>query len=557
MKWQGQSDNLIDRFDGRAHLDYIPPVKATKEETDTETSSEERLVNYERYRILAQNEFLGVTEDNFLKQLLLEEQLLGVNAHQAENDKNKKKSSQATAAIGYNYEDSSTTTVPFSQTIMNIESSSTSNRFEEFSKDLSDDSDVDMDTAIDINKIGMTEAHELNNCGKRYGMMTNDFFSYLTKDEDEKQSMKALKEQEADKVLGGGRKSRRERRERKFHGKPTSPPSYAAKEDKPKLLEESDDDDDKSSRNNSRSPSPEKITYITSFGGEDELKPHAKISISLNKPTVRTPGSYRAMGSSSYADKVKQNIDKLKKLNDYERDKVSSRRRSRSISERRRRNASPRGRYRDSSRSRSTSRRRRYSSRSTSGSRRRNYSSRSRSNSRRRTRSSRSYSRTSYSSDSRDLSRSSKRRKLSPKKQVYRKKSSSRRRSYSCDTSESRRRSMSRKRSYTPKKSSRSKSRKRSYSSSSSSTTDSSSSSSVRTSPKKLRSKSREKVPRPKTKSLSKEKTSHSQAPVASSSETAPIKRYYGRRKGDESSSSLSVDSGSEDDDKNTGSNQR
>lgn len=36
-------------------------------------------------------------------------------------------------------------------------------------------------------------------------MQTNDFFSYLTKDEDEKQSMKVMKELEADKAqnLGG------------------------------------------------------------------------------------------------------------------------------------------------------------------------------------------------------------------------------------------------------------------------------------------------------------------------------------------------------------------
>lgn len=199
MKWQGQSDNVIDRFDVRAHLDYIPPVKPSKDEPDAPVSAEERHINYERFRVLAQNEFLGVTEENFLKQLQLEEQF-GVNAHQVDNDKNKKKYSQANAAIAYNYEDTSTTTVPFSQTIMNIETSTTSTRFEEFSKDYSDESDVDMDVSIDINKIGTTEAHELNNCGKRYGMISNDFFSWLTKDEDEKQSMKALKEQEADKV---------------------------------------------------------------------------------------------------------------------------------------------------------------------------------------------------------------------------------------------------------------------------------------------------------------------------------------------------------------------
>lgn len=563
MKWQGQSDNLIDRFDVRAHLDYIPPVKPVKDEKEPEATSEERLINYERFRILAQNEFLGVSEDHFLKQLQLEEQF-GVNAHQVDHhDKNKKKNSQANAAIGFDYgggdSGSTTVTVPFSQTILNIESAANSNRYEEFSKDYSDDSDIDMDVAIDINKIGTTEAHELNNCGKRYGMMTNDFFSYLTKDEDEKQSMKALKEQEADKILGGGRKSRRERRsqrEKRVLGKPLSPPSYAAKEEKvePSKEELEDDEDDKSSRDNSRSPSPEKITYITSFGGEDELKPHSKISIKLNKPTVKVPGTSRNTGFTSYADKVKQNLDKFKRVNEVEKDRPDYRRRSPSVNRTRRSSRSRSRRRHDSSRSRSTARRRRYSSRSRSRSvsrRRRDYSSRSRSHSRRRTRSSRSYSKTSYTSTSRDRSRSPRRRRSIPK----RKKSLSRRRSYSNDKkSTSRRRSISKKRSRTPKRSTsrkRSISKKRSYSSSSSSSTSSSSSSksSVSSPEKQPREKS---SPTQRTKSLSKEKhSSSSQTLIDSSSEAAaPVKRYYGRKKENDSSSSLSVDSGSDDNEK-------
>lgn len=52
-------DNLIDRFDGRAYLDIdrIPVVPKTKEAEDI--SADERHCNYERYRILAQNDFLG------------------------------------------------------------------------------------------------------------------------------------------------------------------------------------------------------------------------------------------------------------------------------------------------------------------------------------------------------------------------------------------------------------------------------------------------------------------------------------------------------------------
>lgn len=58
MPWQGNEDNLIDRFDVRAHLDWIPePVDTI--DVDIALTSEDRHINYERYRIIVQNEFLG------------------------------------------------------------------------------------------------------------------------------------------------------------------------------------------------------------------------------------------------------------------------------------------------------------------------------------------------------------------------------------------------------------------------------------------------------------------------------------------------------------------
>lgn len=58
MPWQGNEDNLIDRFDVRAHLDYIPEHKDVVE-VDIPLTSEDRHINYERYRIIVQNEFIG------------------------------------------------------------------------------------------------------------------------------------------------------------------------------------------------------------------------------------------------------------------------------------------------------------------------------------------------------------------------------------------------------------------------------------------------------------------------------------------------------------------
>ena len=60
MPWQGNKENMIDRFDGRAHLDYLPeiPARDSDEELDRDEVRERRLANYERYRILVQNDFL-------------------------------------------------------------------------------------------------------------------------------------------------------------------------------------------------------------------------------------------------------------------------------------------------------------------------------------------------------------------------------------------------------------------------------------------------------------------------------------------------------------------
>lgn len=48
---------MIDRFDARAHMDIIKENPAPLPEE--ELSYDERYLNYERYRILVQNDYLG------------------------------------------------------------------------------------------------------------------------------------------------------------------------------------------------------------------------------------------------------------------------------------------------------------------------------------------------------------------------------------------------------------------------------------------------------------------------------------------------------------------
>lgn len=177
------------------------------------------------------------------------EEQFGINA-QFEVEKPKKKTGVG-AAIPFTYEDSDNN-VPFTQTIAQVTTAPPSAGGDNDESD----SDLDVDVAIDVSKIDTAQAHELNACGRHYGMKSNDFYSFLTKDSDEADALKLAREEEQEKIMLSGRKSRRERRaqrERRFAGRPISPPSYAAKEDQPTFKE----DEDKNDSAESRSSTPE------------------------------------------------------------------------------------------------------------------------------------------------------------------------------------------------------------------------------------------------------------------------------------------------------------
>lgn len=148
-----------------------------------------------------------------------------MNATQIESEKSKKKSGGV--AIGYTYDDDGgAADVPNSAAAPSTQPSGNESD--------DSDSDIDVDVAIDISKMDTNQAHDLNNFGRNYGMQSNDFYSFLTKDADEAEALRIAREEEQEKIMLCGRKSRRERRaqrERRVAGRPISPPSYAAKEE--------------------------------------------------------------------------------------------------------------------------------------------------------------------------------------------------------------------------------------------------------------------------------------------------------------------------------------
>lgn len=49
--------------------------------------------------------------------------------------------------------------------------------------------------------MGPQQAHEMNMCGAAYGMSGNDFYTFLTRDIEEKESLRQAREQEEEKAM--------------------------------------------------------------------------------------------------------------------------------------------------------------------------------------------------------------------------------------------------------------------------------------------------------------------------------------------------------------------
>lgn len=348
MPWQGQADNMIDRFDARAHLDYIPTYVSTNE--PTEKTAEERQCNYERYRVLVQNQFLGLSEEKFLKQLHLEEQY----GYTADLESSKKKKGTG-ATIGFNYDDAEGSSHP-----QPTYKDGTQKEEEEES-----DVDIDFDLSIDISKIEMSQAHELNKHGQNFGMSGNDFYSFLTNDMEEAENLRAAREEEEERALYSGRRSRRARRahqEKRLHNRVISPPSYAAKEPEVKV--------DRRSRSTSKSVSPVnagEITYITSFGGEDDTPTVPSRPLSYADKVKAGPSKPLKRKSPEYPSRY-QPRPRDKRRRSYSRSRSRSRRRSITPKYKRRTHIKRRKSDSSSSRSRSPSLKRSSSSSSSDSS---------------------------------------------------------------------------------------------------------------------------------------------------------------------------------------------
>ncbi|XP_077141583.1 CLK4-associating serine/arginine rich protein [Ranitomeya variabilis] len=352
MPWQGDPNNMIDRFDVRAHLDYIPEYKPPLLTTiSPEQEADDRKCNYERYRGLVQNDFAGISEEQCLYQIYIDELYGGL---QRPGDDEKKRLAEKKASIGYTYDDS---------TVADLGSSDKEDEdSDDESKSDEDEVIPDIDVEVDVDDITEEQVADLNKQATTYGMAEGDFVRMLRKDKEESEAIKHAKALEEEKAMYSGRRSRRQRREfreKRLKGRKISPPSYARR-DSPTYDPYRRSQSETSSASRSRSPSQgreEAITFITSFGGsEDESASGPAAQTPASSGNKRAPHS-QAPGTSSGRKEASRRRSSSSSSSSSSTTSSSSRTTSRSRS---------RSRSRSSSRSRRDNRRRRSASRSRS-----------------------------------------------------------------------------------------------------------------------------------------------------------------------------------------------
>ena len=128
-----------------------------------------------------------MTEEKFLHQIFIEEQF--GSSTKPEVGKDKKKSSN-NAAIGYNYE----TDEPVTETPKLADSTVPEEKED-------DDSDIDLDICVDVSQIEPAQAHEMNLVAQKYGLLGADYFSFLTQDFEEAETLRQARKQEEEKAM--------------------------------------------------------------------------------------------------------------------------------------------------------------------------------------------------------------------------------------------------------------------------------------------------------------------------------------------------------------------
>ncbi|EYB90975.1 hypothetical protein Y032_0211g2170 [Ancylostoma ceylanicum] len=197
-KWQGDPSILIDRFDARSHLDYIPPVKKKGVEPDSEDEKQEIICDFERYRILVINDFRDISEKDYLRKIAEKEFWRIPKDEQLKSEQEKKKKSAGSkASIGFNYENSVVV------------------KKENEDNESDDDADIeepeDIDVELDLRGADAESQRRVNCIGEAYGIRRASFAGLLRADAVARAETAELRRIDREKAALAGRDSKHER----------------------------------------------------------------------------------------------------------------------------------------------------------------------------------------------------------------------------------------------------------------------------------------------------------------------------------------------------------
>ncbi|CAG8518865.1 354_t:CDS:2 [Paraglomus brasilianum] len=103
MLWQGDNETRIDRFDGRALLDYLPPNDPNVPIQSSEERDYREELNFERFRDLIENERRNVTEAECLEDIEAEWTRL-LERHKAMMKKLQQQIPESSSSHGISYD---------------------------------------------------------------------------------------------------------------------------------------------------------------------------------------------------------------------------------------------------------------------------------------------------------------------------------------------------------------------------------------------------------------------------------------------------------------------
>ncbi|KAH7427728.1 hypothetical protein KP509_10G057000 [Ceratopteris richardii] len=323
IPWNGRSDNLIDRFDGRALLDFIREndgrFRARREKTEEEEELEER-VNFERYRDLIKHKRRGLSDEEGLADVEQELEAKAIAPFASDRQRATQTLQSGTgtyAQVGFAYDGEGREDLTQSDS------------------DGFDDDDEDNDSSSED-----SEDEQIELIARKYGVKRFNWLLYMDRKakEEEKKHKEAIKGDPAMRKLSRKerRKASQQEREREkeafrmggsrfshhdpyreSRGSPTyedysrfrrgrsrsrscspSSSSRSRKQDRQGSRERSRESESSSKKSRSRAAAPAKIEYITEFGVAVDGEPVSTVGISppSSPPSQADPNNRLSSG---------------------------------------------------------------------------------------------------------------------------------------------------------------------------------------------------------------------------------------------------------------------